>query len=135
MSLTRFQFLEPFLLRRTKSLLQLPPKSEVVFYTSMTGITLPLSFSLFIPLPLSFSSLFPSPPSFLLLPLFPHDILRYLTPDLQRDCYKKILLREAVTERRTRTSLLNTLMQLRKCANHPYLFDGEFLFTLDFPLL
>lgn len=25
----------------------------------------------------------------------------------------------------SRTSLMNVLMQLRKCCNHPYLFDGE----------
>ena len=25
----------------------------------------------------------------------------------------------------SRTSLMNILMQLRKCCNHPYLFDGE----------
>ena len=44
--------------------------------------------------------------------------------ELQKECYKKILMKEAITETRTKTSLMNTLMQLRKCSNHPYLFDG-----------
>ena len=53
-----------------------------------------------------------------------------LTP-MQRQWYKSILERELVTitgadgevtEKKTR--LLNIVMQLRKCCNHPYLFDG-----------
>ncbi len=51
--------------------------------------------------------------------------------DIQKDCYKRILLNErllvAAQPHRPRASLMNTLMQLRKCANHPYLFDGAAL--------
>ena len=36
-----------------------------------------------------------------------------------------------VTEGPSKTRLMNILMQLRKCVNHPYLFDGKssFLFS------
>jgi superfamily II DNA or RNA helicase len=50
--------------------------------------------------------------------------------DMQRNWYQKILERdlEAVNGlskgREGKTRLLNIVMQLRKCANHPYLFDG-----------
>ncbi|XP_030837594.1 chromodomain-helicase-DNA-binding protein 1-like isoform X1 [Strongylocentrotus purpuratus] len=52
---------------------------------------------------------------------------------LQKKLYKAILTKDhAAFEQnvdmvgmpRTRTSLMNTLMQLRKCVNHPYIFDG-----------
>lgn len=46
---------------------------------------------------------------------------------MQRDYYKRILLRDIdVVNGRggDKMRLLNILMQLRKCANHPYLFDG-----------
>lgn len=50
--------------------------------------------------------------------------------DMQRNWYQKILERdlEAVNGlskgKEGKTRLLNIVMQLRKCANHPYLFDG-----------
>lgn len=50
--------------------------------------------------------------------------------DMQRQWYQRILERdiEAVNGltkgREGRTRLLNIVMQLRKCCNHPYLFDG-----------
>ena len=47
---------------------------------------------------------------------------------MQRDWYKKILAKdiEAVNGagKMEKMRLLNILMQLRKCCNHPYLFDG-----------
>ncbi|XP_063967719.1 chromodomain-helicase-DNA-binding protein 1-like [Lytechinus pictus] len=52
---------------------------------------------------------------------------------LQKKLYKAILTKDhAAFEQqidvvgipRTKTSLMNTLMQLRKCVNHPYIFDG-----------
>ncbi|KAJ3317182.1 chromatin remodeling complex Adenosinetriphosphatase, partial [Gonapodya sp. JEL0774] len=50
---------------------------------------------------------------------------------MQRKLYQKILEKDidavngAVSERTTgKTRLLNIVMQLRKCCNHPYLFDG-----------
>eukprot|EP00941_MAST-03F_sp_MAST-3F-sp1_P003226 g3226.t1 len=57
--------------------------------------------------------------------------------DMQRDLYKKILLREmetfsaAATGGSSRVKLSNILMQLRKVCNHPYLFDGVEDRTLD----
>lgn len=50
--------------------------------------------------------------------------------DMQRNWYQKILEKdlEAVNGlskgKEGKTRLLNIVMQLRKCANHPYLFDG-----------
>ncbi|KAK7144873.1 hypothetical protein R3I94_011076 [Phoxinus phoxinus] len=46
---------------------------------------------------------------------------------LQKRYYKAILTRDLDafgTEQSTKTRLLNILMQLRKCVDHPYLFDG-----------
>ena len=50
--------------------------------------------------------------------------------DMQKEWYKKLLMRDleavnnAATGKGARMRLLNIVMQLRKCANHPYLFDG-----------
>lgn len=48
--------------------------------------------------------------------------------DMQRDWYKKILMKDIDVingaGRVEKMRLLNVLMQLRKCCNHPYLFDG-----------
>ncbi|XP_050968849.1 chromodomain-helicase-DNA-binding protein 1-like [Labeo rohita] len=46
---------------------------------------------------------------------------------LQKRYYKAILMRDLDafrTDHNTKTQLLNILMQLRKCVDHPYLFDG-----------
>ena len=49
---------------------------------------------------------------------------------LQRDLYQKLLMKDigaingAVGKGEAKTRLLNIAMQLRKCCNHPYLFDG-----------
>ncbi|CAH8522821.1 unnamed protein product [Schistosoma turkestanicum] len=48
---------------------------------------------------------------------------------MQRDLYTKILMKDidlvnSVGNKVDRVRLLNILMQLRKCCNHPYLFDG-----------
>merc|ERR1719242_492912 len=45
---------------------------------------------------------------------------------LQTDIYKKLLLREMSTmnSSNSKKALLNLVMQLRKCTNHPYRFDG-----------
>ena len=64
--------------------------------------------------------------------------------DMQRNWYQKILERdlEAVNGlskgKEGKTRLLNIVMQLRKCANHPYLFDGAEPgppYTTDFHLV
>lgn len=50
--------------------------------------------------------------------------------DMQVKWYKKILEKDidavngAGTKRESKTRLLNIVMQLRKCCNHPYLFEG-----------
>lgn len=50
--------------------------------------------------------------------------------DMQVEWYKKLLEKDidavngAVGKREGKTRLLNIVMQLRKCCNHPYLFDG-----------
>ncbi len=50
--------------------------------------------------------------------------------DMQRRWYKKILEKDidavngAAGKRESKTRLLNIVMQLRKCCNHPYLFEG-----------
>lgn len=50
--------------------------------------------------------------------------------DMQIDWYKKLLEKDidavngVVGKREGNTRLLNIVMQLRKCCNHPYLFDG-----------
>ena len=58
----------------------------------------------------------------------------------QRTLYKTILMRElplitdtsvAGKNQTGRTAILNVLMQLRKCCNHPYLFPGQEDRTLD----
>ncbi|KAJ2077251.1 chromatin remodeling complex Adenosinetriphosphatase [Coemansia sp. RSA 988] len=52
-----------------------------------------------------------------------------MTP-MQRTWYRRILERDivaingAVGKKEGKTRLLNIVMQLRKCCNHPYLFDG-----------
>ncbi|KAK2889292.1 hypothetical protein Q8A67_014667 [Cirrhinus molitorella] len=46
---------------------------------------------------------------------------------LQKRYYKAILMRDLdafKTDQNSKTRLLNILMQLRKCVDHPYLFDG-----------
>ncbi|GMF00584.1 unnamed protein product [Ambrosiozyma monospora] len=50
--------------------------------------------------------------------------------DMQRKWYQKILEKDidavngANGKKESKTRLLNIVMQLRKCCNHPYLFDG-----------
>ncbi|KAF7726770.1 hypothetical protein EC973_008458 [Apophysomyces ossiformis] len=52
--------------------------------------------------------------------------------NMQRKWYQKILEKDidaingaaGLTKREGKTRLLNVVMQLRKCCNHPYLFDG-----------
>ena len=50
--------------------------------------------------------------------------------DMQRKWYQNILTKDidavngAAGKRESKTRLLNIVMQLRKCCNHPYLFDG-----------
>ena len=49
---------------------------------------------------------------------------------MQKKLYKSLLLRdiEAITGKNTnsgKTAILNIVMQLRKCCNHPYLFEGQ----------
>lgn len=53
-------------------------------------------------------------------------ILKIGMSDLQRNYYAKLLQKdmEAVTGGADRSRLLNIVMQLRKCCNHPYLFQG-----------
>jgi len=49
---------------------------------------------------------------------------------MQKDWYRKILEKDidavnnAAGKKESKTRLLNIVMQLRKCCNHPYLFDG-----------
>jgi len=47
---------------------------------------------------------------------------------IQKDLYKKILLRDIATinggNSGSHSAILNIVMQLRKCCNHPYLFPG-----------
>jgi SWI/SNF-related matrix-associated actin-dependent regulator of chromatin subfamily A member 5 len=49
---------------------------------------------------------------------------------MQRKWYQKLLEKDidaingAVGKKESKTRLLNIVMQLRKCSNHPYLFDG-----------
>lgn len=47
--------------------------------------------------------------------------------EVQKNLYKQILMREIDTvngNNGSRTAILNIVMQLRKCCNHPYLFPG-----------
>ena len=49
---------------------------------------------------------------------------------MQRQLYTKILLKDVdllntTSQKTERVRLLNIIMQLRKCCNHPYLFDGQ----------
>lgn len=47
--------------------------------------------------------------------------------DMQRDWYKSILKRDlsgVYLDKGIKTTLLNIVMQLKKCCNHPYLFEG-----------
>lgn len=47
--------------------------------------------------------------------------------EMQREWYKSILkkdLSNVYLDRGVKTALLNIVMQLKKCCNHPYLFDG-----------
>ena len=53
---------------------------------------------------------------------------------MQKNLYKQILLRDIDTINGTngsRTAVLNIVMQLRKCCNHPYLFPGLEDRTMD----
>mmetsp|Transcript_31886 Transcript_31886/g.66859 ORF Transcript_31886/g.66859 Transcript_31886/m.66859 type:complete len:1528 (-) Transcript_31886:307-4890(-) len=55
---------------------------------------------------------------------------------MQKQLYKRLLLRdiEAITGKNSgsgKTAVLNIVMQLRKCCNHPYLFEGVEDRTLD----
>ncbi|EEH54836.1 SNF2 super family [Micromonas pusilla CCMP1545] len=53
-------------------------------------------------------------------------ILKVAMSDMQKDYYKKALQKdiEVVNRGGDRSRLLNMVMQLRKCCNHPYLFQG-----------
>lgn len=64
--------------------------------------------------------------------LLPKKELNLYVPmsDMQRKWYQKILEKDidavngAAGKRESKTRLLNIVMQLRKCCNHPYLFEG-----------
>ncbi|RCH87009.1 hypothetical protein CU098_000744, partial [Rhizopus stolonifer] len=65
-----------------------------------------------------------------LLPKKEINVYVRMTP-MQRQWYQKILEKDidaingvGVNKREGKTRLLNIVMQLRKCCNHPYLFDG-----------
>ena len=68
------------------------------------------------------------------LPLKSETILFTGMSTTQKNLYKQILLRDIDTINGTngsRTAVLNIVMQLRKCCNHPYLFPGVEDRTLD----
>ncbi|KAI5190000.1 SWI/SNF-related matrix-associated actin-dependent regulator of chromatin subfamily A member 5 [Nematocida sp. AWRm77] len=60
--------------------------------------------------------------------LLPKKIINLYSPltDMQRTWYRKILEKdiEDVVNEGSRVQLMNIVCQLRKCCNHPYLFDG-----------
>ncbi|CAK9440277.1 uncharacterized protein LODBEIA_P43770 [Lodderomyces beijingensis] len=63
-----------------------------------------------------------------LLPKKEMNIYTKMTP-MQRNLYQKILEKDidavnGANKKESKTRLLNIVMQLRKCCNHPYLFEG-----------
>ena len=60
------------------------------------------------------------------LPPKKETILKIGMSDLQKQIYKRILQKDidVVNSGSDRSRLLNMVMQLRKCCNHPYLFEG-----------
>ena len=63
--------------------------------------------------------------------LLPKKLINIYVPltNMQRDWYKKILIKDidllnSVSKSGERMRMSNILMHLRKCSNHPYLFDG-----------
>jgi SNF2 family DNA or RNA helicase len=55
--------------------------------------------------------------------------IQFVMQQMQRDWYSKILLKDidvvnCDTGKVDKARLCNLLMHLRKCSNHPYLFDG-----------
>ncbi|KAI5964655.1 uncharacterized protein KGF55_001724 [Candida pseudojiufengensis] len=63
-----------------------------------------------------------------LLPKKELNIYTKMSP-MQKDLYQKILEKDidavnGANKKESKTRLLNIVMQLRKCCNHPYLFDG-----------
>ncbi|EIJ93310.1 transcription activator [Nematocida parisii ERTm1] len=60
--------------------------------------------------------------------LLPKKIINLYSPltDMQRKWYKMILEKDAenVVNEGSKVQLMNIVCQLRKCCNHPYLFDG-----------
>jgi len=60
------------------------------------------------------------------LPPKKETILKIGMSDLQKQIYKRILQKDidVVNSGADRARLLNMVMQLRKCCNHPYLFEG-----------
>ncbi|KAH8927151.1 hypothetical protein BT69DRAFT_1238228, partial [Atractiella rhizophila] len=60
------------------------------------------------------------------LPTKSERILRVEMSEMQTKWYKNILSRnyEALISANTQVSLLNVIVELKKCCNHPFLFDG-----------
>lgn len=60
------------------------------------------------------------------LPPKKETILKIGMSDMQKKYYAALLQKdiEAITDGADRSRLLNVVMQLRKCCNHPYLFQG-----------
>ncbi|KAI3403645.2 hypothetical protein KGF56_003572 [Candida oxycetoniae] len=63
-----------------------------------------------------------------LLPKKEMNVYTKMTP-MQRNLYQKILEKDidavnGANKKESKTRLLNIVMQLRKCCNHPYLFEG-----------
>lgn len=50
--------------------------------------------------------------------------IRIVVFDVLTEWFPSPLLGARTTKREGKTRLLNIVMQLRKCCNHPYLFDG-----------
>ena len=60
------------------------------------------------------------------LPPKKETILKIGMSEMQQTWYKKLLQKDisTLTGGADRSKLLNIVMQLRKCCNHPYLFQG-----------
>jgi SNF2 family DNA or RNA helicase len=135
------QVLRPFLLRRVKSDVEksLPPKKETILKIGMTEMQRKVSAVVYVSVIYAsivlFQVIYASAVDFyqvcrnllrndVFIPLFSPVSLLPSTMPLQ--WYAGLLQKDVVALQggADRSKLLNVVMQLRKCCNHPYLFQG-----------
>lgn len=119
--------LQPFLLRRVKAEVaaELPKKTELVVFHGLSSLQKRY-----------YKAILMRDLGKTALNHFTTGKIEYFSNKRMSVHYTVLIISDAFrTDQSTKTRLLNVLMQLRKCVDHPYLFDGNHSITFcDFSI-